>query len=201
MDHGGFGPVDRHHGREAQQWPGPPPVMEIGHLATRGLSGCVGLAVGWETGQIALALVFSGCTDGTGKPPGPNTWDDPNGYQARLDYALDETQKGIPNANKQFRFGVLLFSESEPTRTLELLEGWLAGRGIGCNKYPNLSGCDVSAEPEEGEDMDVSKPRLLTNYLIAPVKGGPTWGPGGQLVACERLSRRAHAADPSTRTS
>lgn len=183
-------------GREAQQWPGSPPVTQIGRLATRGLSGCVALALSWESGQIALAHVFSGCTDGTGKPPGPNTWDGPNGYRAKLDHALNETQRGIPNANAQFRFGVLVFSESEPTRTVELLEGWLTGNGIKSVQYPDWSGCDVSAGPDEDYDMEVSEPKPLANYLIAPVDNGLTWGPGGQMIACERLSILGHAADP-----
>lgn len=184
-------------GREPLQLPGQPSVREIGHLATRGLSGCVGLALGWEGGQIALAHVFSGCTDGTGKPPGPNTWDGPNGYRAKLDHALAMTQAAIPGATQQkYRLGILVFSESDPTRTVELLAGWLKDNGISSAQYPDWSGCNVSASPDDDDEMTVSKPSLLTNYLIAPVDDGLTWGPGGQMIACEELSALAHSADP-----
>lgn len=189
-------------GREAQQWPGSPPVTEIGRLATRGLSGCVGLAVSWESGQIALAHVFSACTDGTGTPPGVNTWDGPDGYRAKLDHALAMTQAAIPGATEQkYRYGILVFSEPQPTRTVELLAGWLKDNGISSAQYPEWSGCDVSAGPEEDDDMDVSEPKPLINYLITPAENGLTWGPGGQMIACEALSELAHAADPPTRSS
>lgn len=184
-------------GREPLQLPGQPSVREIGHLATRGLSGCVGLALGWEGGQIALAHVFSGCTDGTGKPPGPNTWDGPNGYRAKLDHALAMTQAAIPGATEQkYRLGILVFSESDPTRTVELLADWLESNGIEAHTRPGFGGCDVSASPDDRDEMSVSKPSLLTNYLIAPVENGLTWGLGGQMIACEKLSILAHAADP-----
>ncbi|WP_046656362.1 hypothetical protein [Lysobacter capsici] len=183
-------------GREAQQWPGSPPKTEIGCLSTRGLSGCVGLALSWDSGQIALAHVFSACTDGTGKPKGPNTWDGPNGYRAKLDHALAETQKAILNANQQSRYGVLVFSESKPTRTVELLQGWLTDNGIKSHQIPNWSSCDVMAAPEEDEDMDVSQAKQHIDYLITPADNGLTWGRGGQMIACEALSAMAHAADP-----
>lgn len=165
-------------GRKAQPWPVQPPVTDVGRLATRGLSGCVGLALSWEGGQIALAHVFSGCTDGMGKPPGPNTWDGPGGYLETLNHALDMTQAAIPGATQQkYRFGVLVFSEPDPTRTVELLANWLKSKGIGCAQYSKWSGCDVTASPDDNDEMTVSEPSVLPHYLTAPRENGLTWGP------------------------
>lgn len=187
-------------GRKIQEWPTQPPVEEIGKLATRGLSGCVGLALGWEGGQIALAHIYSVCTDGKGKPPGRDTWTVPGGYLQKLDHALKVTQAAIPDATKQkYRLGILVFSEPQATRTVELLQKWLESNGIECYCRPNMSGCNVSASPDDDGEMDVSEPDSLINYLIAG-KNELEWEPGGPMIAFEPLSDEAHAADPPLRT-
>lgn len=132
-------------------------MTEVGRLATRGLSGCVGLAVSWEAG--------------------PNTWDGPDGHRAKLDHALAMTQATISDATEQkYRYGIPVFSEPEPTRTVKLLAGWLKENGINSAQYAKCCGCDVSAGLDEDDEMTVSEPKPLTNYLIAPTKKRPNVG-------------------------
>jgi len=116
------------------------------------------------------------------------------GYRERLDHALDVTQAAIPGAaTQEYRFGILVFSEPTPTRTVELLAGWLRDKGIGSAEYPNLAGCDVSAGLDGEDEMSVSAPSLLAQYLTSAELES---GPGGQMIACENLSELAHPADP-----
>ncbi|SDY35410.1 hypothetical protein SAMN04487939_101988 [Lysobacter sp. yr284] len=181
--------------RKREEWPVQPPLAEPVEacLATRGLSGCVGVALSWSSGHIGLAHVFSGCTDGQGLPPGPDTWNGPGGYLERLNHALDASQAAIPGAAEdRYRDAMLIYSEPTPTRTVELLQQWLRSKGFSVSPDAGQGGRDVIAGRDEDEEMSVIGDGRHAQYLIS---SDLRYGLHGQMTVCEALSQRAHPAD------
>ncbi|QQQ02799.1 hypothetical protein [Lysobacter enzymogenes] len=178
-----------------QDWPVRPPLAAevTASLATHGLSGCVAVALGWSSGHIGLAHVFSGCTDGQGQPPGPDTWNGPGGYLERLEHALDASQAAIPGASQdRYRDAMLVYSEDTPTRTVELLEQWLRGKGFAVSRDAGQGGRDVIAGRTQGEDMSVVGSGMHAQYFVS---SDLHYGAGGHMTVCEALSKRAMPAD------